>query len=161
MNKRGFTLIELLIVIILLGVLSALIVGNFFTSLKKGRDAARKTDLSNVQRALESYYADNNKYPISISFGNPLNDPGGSGKSYMEKLPDDPVTGHHYEYVSPSGTGADYKIFACLEDSQQMLPVTATGYASATMTSCGSCFTAAGAVMTHCVFSVNSSNISP
>ena len=43
--KKGFTLIELLIVIMILGVLAALITGNFFTSLKKGRDAKRKADL--------------------------------------------------------------------------------------------------------------------
>ena len=55
MNKKGFTLIELLLVIIILGVLSALITGNFFTSLKKGRDAKRKADLEQTQRALEMY----------------------------------------------------------------------------------------------------------
>ncbi|KKP49563.1 MAG: hypothetical protein UR42_C0033G0004 [Candidatus Roizmanbacteria bacterium GW2011_GWA2_33_33] len=41
MNRKGFTLIELLIVIIILGVMASLITGNFFTSLKKGRDTKR------------------------------------------------------------------------------------------------------------------------
>ncbi|PIP15252.1 hypothetical protein COX47_00635, partial [Candidatus Roizmanbacteria bacterium CG23_combo_of_CG06-09_8_20_14_all_35_49] len=58
MNRKAFTLIELLLVIIILGVLATLIIGNFFTSLKKGRDARRKGDLEQIQRALEMYYED-------------------------------------------------------------------------------------------------------
>jgi len=65
MNKKGFTLIELLLVIIILGFLTSLIAGNFFTSLKKGRDARRKGDLEQIQRALEMYYEDNRAYPNS------------------------------------------------------------------------------------------------
>ena len=75
MNRKAFTLIELLIVIIILGVLAALITGNFFTSLKKGRDAKRKADLEQVSRALEMYYEDKKAYPDSLTFGSSLPDP--------------------------------------------------------------------------------------
>ena len=62
-EERGFTLIELLIIIIILGFLTALISGNYITSLQKGRDAKRKNDLAQIQRALETYYEDNKAYP--------------------------------------------------------------------------------------------------
>lgn len=160
MNKKGFTLIELLVVIIILGFLSALITGNFFTSLKKGRDAKRKADLEQTQRALEMYYEDKKTYPLTAAlvFGTPLSDPV-SGKVYMQKVPDDPISGKKYEYLSADGT--NYKLFACLENNLQMLPYISSGYTISTMTSCGPCQDSTGAPVTNCVWGVSSSNISP
>lgn len=160
--KKGFTLIELLIVIILLGVLAALITGNFITSLKKGRDAKRKGDLEQIQRALEMYYEDKKVYPTALSFGTSLCetvDCLSGEKIYMQKLPDDPISGKDYEYLSADGS--NYKIFACLENNQQMLPYVSTGYTISTMTSCSSCKDSAGTTVANCVWGVSSSNITP
>ena len=158
MSKKGFTLIELLVVIIILGVLAALITGNFFTSLKKGRDAKRKADLEQIQRALEMYYEDKRVYPDSLSFGNSLCETTSclSGeKIYMQKLPNDPISGKNYEYMQASGTGDDYKLFACLENNQQLLPYVSSGYSITCSTTCN------GTPGIPCVWGVSSSNISP
>lgn len=64
-SPRGFTLIEILIVIVLIGVLSTIGLETFQSAQKKGRDAQRKSDLSQVQKALELYYNDKNQYPGS------------------------------------------------------------------------------------------------
>ena len=166
MKNHSFKLIELLIVIAFLGVLAALLTGNFFTSLKKGRDAKRKTDLEQTQRALEMYYEDKRTYPTFNIFANPnyslcetkIAASCGSEKVYMQKLPDDPISGKDYEYVS---AGTDYKLFACLENNQQMLPYVSSGYTISTMTSCGSCQDSAGTAVPNCVWGISSSNISP
>lgn len=115
-----------MIVIAILGVLATLISGNFITSLKKGRDARRKTDLEQIQRALEMYYEDNKAYPLTaaVVFGNQLCYPGANGcntKVYMQKLPDDPSPGKHYSYEAATD-GSYYKAYACLENTQQILP---------------------------------------
>lgn len=161
--KKGFTLIELLIVIIILGVLAALITGNFFTSLKKGRDAKRKGDLEQIQRALEMYYEDKRTYPtFAFPFGGKFCETSlcaSTEKVYMQKVPDDPVSGKDYEYLTTSGT--DYKLFACLENNLQMLPYISSGYTTSTMTSCGSCQDSDGADVSNCVWGISSSNISP
>jgi type II secretion system protein G len=151
---KGFTLIELLLVIIILGILAALISGNFFTSLKKGRDAKRKGDLEQITRALEMYYEDKKMYPLTTSlvFGTALTDPI-SGKIYMQKLPNDPISAKSYEYIS--ATGSDYKLFACLENNQQMLPYTSSGYSISCSTNCN------GTPGIPCIWGVSSSNISP
>lgn len=155
MNKKAFTLIELLIVIIILGVMAALITGNFFTSLKKGRDAKRKADLEQIQRALEMYYEDKKAYPITeLVFGNALTD-SDSGKVYMQKVPNDPTSGKDYEYVSANGT--DYKIFACLENNLQRLPYESSGHSL----TCDGCEDKDGAPVAECIWGVSSSNISP
>ncbi|EKE15060.1 MAG: hypothetical protein ACD_12C00171G0007 [uncultured bacterium] len=160
--KKGFTLIELLIVIIILGVLAALITGNFFTSLKKGRDAKRKADLEQIKQALEMYYEDKRTYPtFTFPFGSKLCENVGCGASekvYMQKVPDDPVSGKDYQYLSSDGT--DYKLFACLENNLQMLPYISSGYI-APMTSCGPCQDSTGAPVTNCIWGISSSNISP
>lgn len=122
--RQAFTLIELLIVIIILGILAALITGNFFTSLKKGRDAKRKADLEQVQRALELHYEDNRAYPQEIYVaGGEIADTE-TGKVYMKKVPLD-SQGSPYGYETDED-GTYYKLYACLENDQQILPYEST-----------------------------------
>jgi len=159
MNKSAFTLIELLITIMILGVLAALITGNFFTSLKKGRDAKRKADLEQVKQALEMYYEDKRSYPtFSLPFGAKLCETAScsaSEKVYMQKVPNDPVSGKDYEYLTTSG--ADYKLFACLENNLQLLPYESTG----SNLTCGNCRNPGDTADVECILGISSSNISP
>jgi type II secretion system protein G len=129
MKRYGFTLIELLIVIAILAILSAMITGNFLTSLKKGRDAKRKADLENIQKALEMYYEDVKAYPTPASTQSKLltslTDVV-STKIYMQVIPNDPVTGKYYQYDS-SSPYQSYQLYACLENTEQILPYVSTG----------------------------------
>lgn len=156
--KSGFTLIELLVVIMILGILAALISGNFFTSLKKGRDAKRKADLEQTQRALEMYYEDKKTYPtFTFPFGGKLCETSScasSEKVYMQKVPNDPISGKTYQYLSSTGT--DYKLFACLENNQQILPYQSSDYSL----TCGNCKNQAGGTVV-CIWGVSSTNITP
>ena len=157
-NKRsGFTLIELLVVIMILGILAALITGNFFTSLKKGRDAKRKSDLEQIQRALEMYYDDKAAYPTLFAFGSNLADPD-SGKIYMQKTPNDPVPGKNYVYVS---SGTDYKIYACLENDQQILPYPNALNPSSPLDCSTNCYAQDGTTKIKCIYGISSSNTTP
>ncbi len=54
---------ELLVVIAIIGVLSAIILVSLSSAKVKARDARRMTDLQQIQRALELYYAENGTYP--------------------------------------------------------------------------------------------------
>jgi general secretion pathway protein G len=152
--KRGFTLIELLIVIMILGVLAALITGNFFTSLKKGRDAKRKADLEQITRALEMYYEDKRAYPSSLTFGSQLKDPD-SAKVYMQKLPNDPNSGS-YGYETDAN-GSYYKIYACLENDLQILPYTSS---PSIFTCSKNCKNQTNATV-PCIWGISSSNTTP
>lgn len=151
-SQQGFTLIELMIVIIILGVLTTLISGNFLNSLKKGRDARRKGDLQNIQKALELYYEDVKAYPTTVTFGDQLCHPNlgcdtSTGKVYMQKIPVDPSSGYDYYYISPDGT--DYKLYSCIENEHdQGQGVLQAGYNN----NCGNC---------ECKFGLSSSNVTP
>ena len=112
-SRRGFTLIELLVVISIISVLSALLMTNFVGVRQRGRDAQRKSDIRQIQTALELYRSDNGSYPIS-----PLPDCGGpfdyGSVTYMQKIPCDPIEKTDYPYISAGGL--TYTIYACLEN---------------------------------------------
>lgn len=161
MNKKGFTLIELILVMTLLAILAIALFGNFNTSLKKGRDAQRKNDLNQLQKALENYYEDNKTYP-------PFTDIFGrkfcknyvcltSDTVYMIKTANDPNSNYTYVYAPeptaiPSGPSSYYYLYSYIEnefDADQNVSV--TGFT--TQTSCSESGTG-----TLCRYYVGSSN---
>jgi type II secretion system protein G len=131
--KKGFTLIEIMVVIAILGVLIAMVSGSFVSSQKKSRDLKRKSDLSQIGKALEFYYNDRGQYPLSdngkiVGCGDPTTAlvdcvAGGEWANttttpqtiYMAQLPSDP-TGQRYFYDS-DGNGTYYKLYARLENT--------------------------------------------
>ncbi len=142
-HNKGFTLLELLVVIMILGVLSALITGNFLTSLKKGRDARRKADLEQMKRANELYYADNGVYANNEPqfYGGTTGDqfchPNGCAtKIYMVKVPKDPLWNCQYD-VDALGTG--FIIYSPLENRDDNGPgtnQTTNGYSGCSIGCC-------------------------
>lgn len=123
-NLRGFTLLELMISIVILGVLAAMISGNFITSLKKGRDAKRKADLEQIQKAVEMYYEDTKLFPASISFGGQLCHPDGcTTKIYMQKIPDDPSSNINYQYCVDA-SNSKYQLYTKLENAEDLKIIT-------------------------------------
>lgn len=134
--SKGFTLIELLIVIVIIGVLSAMLMANFVGVRQRARDAQRKSDLRQIQSALELYRSDVGNYPAangsmlstagcptssSLSYG---------GTVYMNKIPCDPVLNPYdnpgyageYQYTGIGSPATGYKIYACLENQNDSDP---------------------------------------
>ena len=66
-REGGFTLIELLIVVVILGVLAGIVVFSVNFIKDRGIATACKTDVRNVQTAVESYKAANDSYPAGDS----------------------------------------------------------------------------------------------
>lgn len=64
-NKTGFTLIELLVVIAIIGILATIGVVAYSSANNKARDAQRRGNIIQIQKALDLYYADNGVYPAS------------------------------------------------------------------------------------------------
>lgn len=126
-NFKGFTLVELLIVIAIIGVLSALLMANFIGVRQRARDAQRKSDLRQIQAALELYRSDLGGYPdeAALVFGGQLaNTSAGNDTVYMQKVPTDPINSSYpYSYVSD---GSSYSLVACLENASDSQGVDST-----------------------------------
>ncbi len=115
-REGGFTLLELLVVIIITGLLIFLIVPSVLSGPLKARDKERKSDLGQVQIALESYHADNDTYPSGsyTSLGSTL------VPHYIKKLPVDPKASQNYTYTSTNCSGSSctgYKLDVVLENT--------------------------------------------
>jgi len=122
--QSGFTLLELVVSIGVLAILAIFAIAslNPLDQFKKARDSQRKSDLAQIQRALESFYQDNGKYPNNSSTfqiedvnNNPLIWGGSSGwLPYMTLLPKDPDSLANYVYYSLLN-GQEYRLYAYIE----------------------------------------------
>jgi general secretion pathway protein G len=64
-NTSAFTLIELLLVLVILAVLAAVVVPRFTNRSEQAKIAATKTDIANIETALDMFETDNGRFPTS------------------------------------------------------------------------------------------------
>jgi len=83
-KPSGFTLIEVLIVVTLVVVLASVGLPIYQNSVQRSREAVLREDLFRMNDAIDQYYADKLKYPLS------LQDLVSDG--YLRSVPKDPIT---------------------------------------------------------------------
>ncbi len=124
-NDSGFTLVELLVVISILAMVTTLLFPNFMGARQRARDAQRKSDLLQIQKALELYKMDQNPpvYPTTGAFGSSLcnqcwsSNPNCTGNVYMRKFPCDPGSTVPSPYIYTRSSALTYTFSACLENA--------------------------------------------
>lgn len=63
MENKGFTLIEFLVIIFIIGLISSVSITSLNSIRERTRDAKRLANITQIQKALELYYQDNDHYP--------------------------------------------------------------------------------------------------
>lgn len=143
---KGFTLVELLVVIAIIAILAAVVILiiNPLELTRRGRDAARLTDLANLQQAINVAVQESTESAQEIlckgmgaatcaeksNVGSRVSNGTGWVKVNLSTqkavsvptLPIDPSNGstYHYVYCADTGSGAaKWEIFATLESEQQ------------------------------------------
>jgi len=130
--KSGFTLIELLVVMVIIGLLAGLILPNFMSARERARDVRRKSDLEQVQKALEFYKMDQSPpvYPASLDFNSAAfcdlcwsSGANCTGTVYMKEVSCDPkspkggaTNEYKYIYTRNATDSLRYTLIACLEN---------------------------------------------
>lgn len=175
MSKKGFTLIELIIAMAILAIVTGSLLGSFTKSQARARDAQRKSDLKQIQNALEAYANDHNgTYPKGDSNGNILGCPADTetacdwgdddgfrmsgGAVYMTRMVKDPRNTKYY-YVSSDNTS--YQIYACLENDKDLCfdsspNCNELGFSASISNPCGQCWS-----NNLCNYGVSSANTTP
>jgi len=111
-KQSGFTLIEIMVVVIIIGVLTALIAPNIIGQSDKARITAAKADIHTIAMQLDLYKLDNFFYPsteqgLQALVTKPTGSPepkNWKADGYLPRLPADPWQ-NSYIYVSPGVHG--------------------------------------------------------
>ena len=82
-SPRGFSLIELIVVVTIIGILASIALVNVRTAQRKAREATCRENLFQLRKALDTYYADKQKYPATLDDLVP---------GYLRAIPADPLT---------------------------------------------------------------------
>lgn len=103
--RSGFTLIELLLVMVILVVLAAVVVPKFAGRSEQARVTAAKTDISNIETALDAFEIDTGRYPTNEEglialVDEPANVKNWKGPYLKKAIQNDPW-GNPYQYASP------------------------------------------------------------
>lgn len=115
--QRGFTLLEIMVVVVILGILAALVAPNVLGNVDEARIKAARSDLRNIESAVEMFRLHAFRYPTTdeglealiTAPGDPNVRDKWKGPYLKGKLPTDPWD-RPYQYVSP-GTNAEVDIY--------------------------------------------------
>jgi len=66
-NAKGFSLVEVLMVVAIIGLLATIAIPQFITYRATAIDGQMKSDLKNAAVAMESYFAERQSYPTTVT----------------------------------------------------------------------------------------------
>jgi general secretion pathway protein G len=105
----GFTLLELLVVVVILGMLTAIVAPRYFGQVGKSEVNAAKAQIDALEKALDQYRLDTGRYPttelgLKALIERPASEPKWNGPYLRKAVPLDPW-GKPYVYRMPGERG--------------------------------------------------------
>jgi general secretion pathway protein G len=122
--QSAFTLIELLLVLVILAILAGVVVRQFSGRTQQAQTTAAKTDISNIESAIETFEIDNGRYPTTEEgLGALVAAPAGMetwrGPYIKRGIPSDPW-GKPYVYQQPgTNNNSGFDLFSTGPDGRE------------------------------------------
>ena len=112
--RHGFTLLELLVVILIIGLLTAVVAPRFLGQVSTSEITAARAQLDALDKALQSYRIDSGRFPstsqgLRALVARPADEPRWRGPYLQGDVPLDPW-GVPYQYRTPGNAGRDYDL---------------------------------------------------
>ncbi|MEG6615868.1 type II secretion system protein GspG [Peptococcaceae bacterium 1198_IL3148] len=99
-NQQGFTMVELMVVIVIIGILSAIAIPNFSGQIERAKIGRAVADLKSVKNLVELYKLENGKYPTTNDFKELMEDNGLTGWGNSDNPMKDPWDRAYYYCVN-------------------------------------------------------------
>ncbi len=121
-NNKGFTLIEIMVVVIILGILTAIVAPNIIGRVGDAQVTAAKQTIRSIEGALRMYRLDNFNYPnteqgIEALSKKPVGQNSRNWKGpYLDRIPEDPW-GNKYLYTY-LGLNGEFDVYTYGRDGQ-------------------------------------------
>jgi general secretion pathway protein G len=121
--EAAVTLVEMMVVIVIIGLVTAIVVINVLPSQDTARIEKARADIRVIEQALELYRLDTSRYPtmelgLDALIATSDDQSGAAAREpYIRRLPSDPW-GRPYEYVIPGERGP-YDLYTLGADAQE------------------------------------------
>ena len=122
-KDAGVTLVEMMVVIVIIGLITAIVAINVLPAQDTARAQKARADIHMLEQALELFRLDRTRYPTTEEGLEALVDPPQSetaatrAEGYVRRLPNDPWN-RPYTYVSPGERGT-FDLYSLGADGQE------------------------------------------
>jgi general secretion pathway protein G len=116
--EAGVTLVEMMVVIVIIGLVTAIVAINVLPAQDKARTEKARADIAGLENALQLYRLNTGRFPTTDEGLEALLASEQGGESYIRRLPKDPW-GRDYLYVVPGQQGGAYDLYSLGADAKE------------------------------------------